>query len=121
MSAGPFRSWRAWAPPVDFYPAGNRAQPSAPAGSITGGYVYRGTNIPALRGTYLYADYARGSVARFRIQNGQIADRVDITAQMRSGANFTNNSIASFGQDNRGELYVASFNPGGVYRVVAAP
>ncbi|HKO90258.1 MAG TPA: PQQ-dependent sugar dehydrogenase [Polyangiaceae bacterium] len=108
-------------PPVDFYAAGNRAQPQAPSGSITGGYVYRGSSIPGLRGTYIYADYARGSFARFRIQNGQAADRVDITAQLRAGANFTNNSIASFGQDNSGELYVASFNPGGVYRIVAAP
>jgi hypothetical protein len=107
---------------VDSYPAGTRAQPAQQAGSVTGGYVYRGSAIPGLRGTYIYADYVRSSFFRFRIQDGAIADKTDITTQMRpTGGNLTGQPV-SFGMDNKGELYVvtATANGGAVYRVAAA-
>jgi len=88
--------------------------------SVTGGYVYRGGAIPGLRGNYIYADYQSARFFRFRIQNGAIADRVEITNQLRPG-NGNPRGIASFGMDNGGEMYVAAFTPGAVYRVVAAP
>jgi glucose/arabinose dehydrogenase len=88
--------------------------------SVTGGYVYRGSAIPGLRGNYIYADYQTARFFRFRIQNGAIADRTEITAQLRPG-NGNPRGIASFGMDNAGEMYVAAFTPGAVYRVVAAP
>jgi len=88
--------------------------------SVTGGYVYRGSAIPGLRGTYIYADYQSARFFRFRIQNGAIADRVEITAQMKP-ATGNIGGIASFGSDNAGEMYVAAFTPGAVYRVAAAP
>jgi glucose/arabinose dehydrogenase len=87
--------------------------------SVTGGYVYRGSAVPGLRGTYIYADYASARFFRFRIQNGAIADRVEITNQMRPATGAIDN-IASFGTDNAGEMYVAAFTPGAVYRVAAA-
>ena len=108
--------------PVDSYAAGNRAQPAQQAGSVTGGYVYRGSSIPGLRGTYIYADYVRSSFFRFRIENGAIAGKTDITTQMRpTGGNLTGQPV-SFGMDNKGELYVvtATANGGAVYRVAAA-
>jgi Glucose / Sorbosone dehydrogenase len=43
--------------------------------SIIGGYVYRGTTIPALAGTYFYADLCAGFVRSFRLQNGQPAEQ----------------------------------------------
>jgi hypothetical protein len=90
--------------------------------SVTGGYVYRGSAIPGLRGNYIYADYQTSLFFRFRIQDGVIADRVDITSQLRPGGNNANpRNIASFGVDNAGEVYVAAFTPGAVYRIVAAP
>lgn len=88
--------------------------------SITGGYVYRGQAIPALRGHYIYADYASARFFRFRIAAGQIADRVEITDQMASDSSVPT-AIASFGQDNAGEIYVAAFDPGAIYRIVSAP
>lgn len=99
--------------PIDEYP------PNV-GRSITGGYVYRGSSIPGLRGNYLYADYASGRFFRFRVENGQVADRVEITAEL-TPVGGSGNSVASFGQDNAGEVYVVSFDPSGVFRVTTAP
>jgi glucose/arabinose dehydrogenase len=90
--------------------------------SVTGGYVYRGDAIPALRGAYLYGDFASADYARLRIVNGAATDQAPVT--------FSNSpvGISSFGTDNHGELYVASFGanaaqgtPGVVYRIAPAP
>ena len=81
--------------------------------SITGGFVYRGQDIPALRGHYFYADYCDGWVRSFRYANGAAADA-------RSWDLQNVGSISSFGEDARGELYVISHG-GRVFRIVAAP
>ena len=68
--------------------------------SVTGGYVYRGTKIPALRGGYVFADYCAGELRGVVAQDGKaVQDRV---FPVRTPA------IASFGQDAAGELYVVS-------------
>jgi hypothetical protein len=78
--------------------------------SITGGVVYRGNRIPALRGHYFYADYCRGWVRSFRFSNG--------SASSRRSWEFGNiGSVTSFGEDAAGDLYVLSSN-GTVYRLV---
>jgi glucose/arabinose dehydrogenase len=68
--------------------------------SITGGYVYRGAAIPALQGHYFYADFCRGWVRSFRLQDGQAVESQQWSALAPGG------SITSFGQDAAGELYV---------------
>lgn len=100
--------------PVDSYPR-------SVGGSVTGGYVYRGSAIPGLRGHYLYADFISGRSFRFRMEAGSAADRQEISTELRPLDSNVFGNIASFGQDNAGELYVAAFTPGAVYRVVAAP
>lgn len=77
--------------------------------SITGGYVYRGSAIPALNGTYLYTDFGSGPI-------WGLSDP--------SGANPTNSElisapffISSFAQDNNGELYVLNFSNGQIFRI----
>ncbi len=80
--------------------------------SITGGYVYRGTAVPGLAGTYLYADYCNGTIWGLDAAADRPADRV----LLESGA-----SVASFGEDEAGELYVVDIAGGRVLRVVAAP
>jgi glucose/arabinose dehydrogenase len=80
--------------------------------SVTGGYVYRGAAIPALLGTYFYADYCTGWVRSFRYQSGAAVERIDWAA-LRPGGNIT-----SFGEDARGELYVIT-RQGDVNRIVA--
>lgn len=77
--------------------------------SITGGNVYRGQRFPSLQGDYFYGDYATGNLWRVRrAEDGTYA--TDFVC--RSGR-----SVASFGEDDDGELYVCSFD-GGLYRVV---
>ena len=38
--------------------------------SITGGYVYRGSNA-SLRGRYIYGDYCSGTIWSFKIAGGK--------------------------------------------------
>ena len=61
--------------------------------SVTGGYVYRGPDIPALVGTYIYGDFCTGEIIGLR--GGQSTVLLD-----------TGLKISSFGEDQAGELYV---------------
>lgn len=79
--------------------------------SITGGYVYRGAAIPALRGTYFYSDFCAGFVRSFRYVNGQVLEHADWTGVLPSIGN-----IVSFGEDAQGELYILTSN-GGLWRI----
>ncbi len=76
--------------------------------AVTGGYVYRGTKIPALRGWYLFADFASGHVWAKKGPGG--------ARRLLPGADGKLKQIASFGQDARGELYVVSL-AGKVYGI----
>ena len=79
--------------------------------SITGGYVYRGAAIPALQGHYFYADYCRGWVRSFRLQDGQAVEPQQWPTLAPGG------TIPSFGQDAAGELYILTAE-GRVFRIV---
>jgi glucose/arabinose dehydrogenase len=78
--------------------------------SVTGGYIYRGAAIPALRGAYLYTDYCgRGVRAIVVDAAGNAGDAVQLTDQP--------GSIVSFGEDANGEIYVCSLSGNTVYRI----
>jgi glucose/arabinose dehydrogenase len=79
--------------------------------SVIGGHVYRGTAIPALQGTYFYADYCLGWVRSFRISGGVPVAQTDWTDLRPDG------QITSFGEDPAGELYVVT-QEGGVFKIV---
>ncbi|AUX40910.1 hypothetical protein SOCE26_023120 [Sorangium cellulosum] len=86
--------------------------PRAEAGSIIGGYVYRGAKIPCLRGRYVYGDYVTGRFFSF-VWDGKAAnDRVELTSALRP-----NGLPSSFGEDAAGEIYVVMFNTGRIYRI----
>ena len=78
--------------------------------SVTGGYVYRGPAVAGLGGTYLYADYCSGTIWGLDAGSAPAAPRV----LLQSGL-----AVASFGEDEAGELYVVDLAGGGVFRVVA--
>jgi hypothetical protein len=75
--------------------------------SITGGYVYRGSN-PALRGRYIYGDYCSGTVWSFKLAGGRA------TGLRRE--RFKIEGLTSFGEDLGGELYGVS-QRGTIYRL----
>ena len=70
--------------------------------SVTGGYVYRGRAVPAAAGRYFYGDYCSGTVWSLRIDAGRA---VDVRREP-----FRVGSLTSFGEDNAGELYLATEN-----------
>lgn len=78
--------------------------------SVTGGYVYRGSAIPALAGTYLYGDWCTGWVRSFRMQGGQASEQTEWPGLQTGG------SLTAFGQDASGEVYVLAGDT--VYRII---
>jgi glucose/arabinose dehydrogenase len=77
---------------------------------VTGGYVYRGEQYPALQGTYLFGDYCTGQIWGFPAE--QAASETVNYEELLD----TDLRIASFGEDEAGELYVVSLS-GSVYRI----
>ncbi len=70
--------------------------------SIIGGYVYRGRAVPALQGLYIYGDFGTGWIWGLEVQGGlAVENRLIATSP---------GHIASFGQDEAGELYVINFD-----------
>jgi glucose/arabinose dehydrogenase len=74
--------------------------------SITGGYVYRGTRFPALRGLYIYGDFCSGTL--WALAPGAWTEAI----VGKTGA-----SISSFGEDENGEIYLTDLLAGSVYLV----
>ncbi|WP_437595322.1 PQQ-dependent sugar dehydrogenase [Sorangium sp. So ce590] len=81
--------------------------------SVTGGYVYRGSRIPWLRGSYFFGDYCSGRIWTLTYEGGVASAPVDRTDDLGSFGF----KVASFGQDGVGEVYVTDFGGGTVYRV----
>jgi glucose/arabinose dehydrogenase len=79
--------------------------------SITGGYVYRGKKYPALEGVYVYADFTLGTIWGLRYKNGALKEHGTLLQQPKN--------IASFAQDQSGELYVTAFD-GKIYSLATA-
>jgi len=87
--------------------------------SISGGAVYRGREIPALRGHYFYADYVTGVIRSFRYADGKAEDRYDWTKVLNPYSPETGKigTIASIDEDARGEVYIVDHHGGAVYRL----
>jgi glucose/arabinose dehydrogenase len=77
--------------------------------SITGGYVYRGKAIPALKGRYIYGDYCSGTIWTLRASGAKLR-----AGPRREG--FTISNLSSFGEDAAGELYATSTD-GNLYKL----
>lgn len=67
--------------------------------SITGGFVYRGKDIPALVGSYLFADYCRPGLNAIQVHEGRVIDE-------RTWDDLGADGVISFGEDSDGELFL---------------
>lgn len=77
-------------------------------GSVSGGYSYRGADMPELEGIYLFGDYCHGWIFGARQTAGE---------WMLLGPKETGYTITAFGEDEAGELYVVDYLSGLVYRI----
>jgi len=82
--------------------------------SIIGGYVYRGRDLAGFVGRYLYGDYCSGEI--FALPNIHVGDTIRHPRAILKTAI----RISSFGQDEKGELYVLDHG-GGIYRMIQTP
>ena len=80
--------------------------------SITGGYVYRGSQYSQLVGLYLFGDFCTGKLWSLDEPTPgawRMVELLDTPLQ-----------ISSFGEDEAGEVYLATFHDNRVHRVTVA-
>lgn len=81
--------------------------------SITGGYIYRGTQYPQMTGVYFFGDFCSGNIWGLRREaTGEWKMALLLNAPI---------GISSFGEDSTGELYVLDYRNGTIYHLTAAP
>jgi glucose/arabinose dehydrogenase len=78
-------------------------------GSVTGGYVYRGTSLAALTGRYVFGDFVSGRIFAHTPGSGDLAPEELLDTPL---------SISSFALGEDGEIYVVDYG-GGLYRIDA--
>ncbi len=98
-------------PPIHVYPT------NVDGNSVVGGYVYRGSAIPTLRGVYFFADSGFSKVWSLRYDpvSDTVSEFQERTAELESGGQNVSNPT-SFGEDGVGELYLVNIN-GTVHRI----
>ncbi|KFF14824.1 cadherin [Chryseobacterium soli] len=74
--------------------------------SITGGYVYRGTQYPSLQGRYFFADYCSSQIGILNTDNSVIWTSA-----------YSGSSFSTFGQNAQKDLFVAALNTGKIYKI----
>ncbi len=78
--------------------------------AVTGGYVYRGASAPDLFGKYVYADFGSGRIWALTYDGAKASNEELFDTTL---------AIASFGVDERGELYLCAFD-GRIYRIAGS-
>ena len=84
-------------------------------GSVTGGFVYRGQDVPLLYGKYVYGDFMVGSIWSLEMVNGEAVN--ELVYDSRADTSFTGDklSISSFGESESGELFFSDRNTGRLF------
>jgi glucose/arabinose dehydrogenase len=81
----------------------------SPHCSVTGGYVYRGEDVPQLGGVYVFGDYCSGYIWGIERHRGEWVKGLLFESPHR---------ISSFGEDEAGELYIVDHR-GSVHRLAS--
>ncbi len=84
-----------------------------PQCGVVGGYVYRGKEIRALEGVYLFTDFCSGYI--WGLDADAVEAGQDVVAQVLLDAP---QGFVSFGEDDAGELYLVTLD-GSIYKVAA--
>jgi len=85
--------------------------------AVTGGYVYRGENVPQLQGKYIFGEFITTQIFMLDHDNGTDVEVEEITEALEPLGDITVNRIPSFGEDKDGELYFCSLLTGEVYQI----
>ena len=97
--------------------------PRSDGQSVTGGFVYRGSALPAMfNGRYFFADFVTGRVFTIGLaldeqQEATAVDLLELTDML--GGTSELGMISSFGVDDDGELYLVSYSRGRILKIVA--
>lgn len=87
--------------------------PRSDGSSVTGGFVYRGTALPELAGRYVFGDFGSGRIWALA-DDGAGGYSNDLLVGTSLG-------ISAFGLGEDGELYVADYFGGRLWRLAPAP
>lgn len=85
--------------------------------SVTGGYVYRGAEIPDLYGVYVFSDFCSGRVWALRGGPSGVAWIQEIMGLSPQPGTVLS-SPSTFGEDTHGELWVADIADGELFKLV---
>jgi glucose/arabinose dehydrogenase len=98
--------------------------------TVIGGYVYRGRQIPNLRGVYVFADWngpqsgpGTGQILTLNYNGTFASNFQNVTTRLfptRVGG-FALSNPSSLGEDANGELYVSDIGNGSVFKIVGHP
>ncbi len=78
--------------------------------AVIGGFVYRGTLYPGIQGIYFYGDFCSGRIWGLRFDGTNWETAVLLKSSLQ---------ISTFGEDQEGNIIVADYATGDVYRVTA--
>lgn len=88
--------------------------------SITGGYVYTGARVPGLAGKYVFGDFVSGRIWALELPAPGSPARLIPSGEVSALGKWPL-LISTFGRDTKGELYVADFGGGKVFRLGPPP
>ncbi|HKF23954.1 MAG TPA: PQQ-dependent sugar dehydrogenase [Candidatus Angelobacter sp.] len=81
----------------------------AEGNAVIGGFVYRGSNLPTLRGVYIFGDLGTGKIFALQETSSNVFTRTPLLT--------TGKTISSFGQDQAGELYLVDIGAGTIFKL----
>jgi glucose/arabinose dehydrogenase len=90
-------------PPIYTYPHGEEC-------SVTGGFVYRGTQSSSYYGQYFFADYCSDRIWTLHKEAGNWVKE--------DFGHFPGNSFTTFGEDAQGQLYIAGAKSKTIFKVL---
>ena len=96
-----------------------RETPHPDSCAVTGGNVYRGCRMPGLHGYYFYSDLCVDFIRTFSTDAScAVSPEVDRALDIEPGDGTSIESIVSFGEDQRAELYVVDYFGGEVFKIL---